>query len=105
LISTLHQQAGAQFWDNPYTYNFCSIEGATSSAAGTGRLSEQASMLRHGTTQQQIQDADPTSTGASSSSSTVPPGHHASSAVAFASTGPLGEQQMWCNGPQVGASV
>ena len=38
--------AAGQFWDNPYTYNFCSIEGTTGpTAAG---LTEQAHMLRYG---------------------------------------------------------
>lgn len=82
LIDQLHTQSGAKFWDNPNTYNFCPIEGA---------LSEQSRMLKHRVTAAEL-DAE---AGARADQLQ---GLRALGA-GFEATGPLGEQQNWCGGP------
>ena len=77
---------GARSPQNPNTYNFCPIEG-TAAAPGS-KMSDQQRMLKHGASELELQEEGRKRWQRA-----------AEDLAAFESTGPLGYQQMWCQGP------
>ena len=76
---------GARSPQNPNTYNFCPIEGT---AAPGSKMSDQQRMLKHGASELELQEEGRKRWQRA-----------AEDLAAFESTGPLGYQQMWCQGP------
>jgi len=72
-------------------YSFCNIEGLTA-LPGSG-LSDQARMLKYNATEQQLNEEGRKRWALRAAMSA------GASKLPFESAGPLGEQQMWCGGP------
>jgi hypothetical protein len=99
-VAEIDLQSGAAKWDNPNTYDFCEIEGLTGG-------SEQARMLKYGTTERELVAEGRERWAARVAALSVSPQQAAVATAGpdadfgpapFESTGPLGMQQMWCGG-------
>ena len=91
-IEQAHMQQGPGKWDNPNTYNFCSIEGQVPGSASG--LSDQQRMLKYGAVEAELNEEGRKRWEIHKAQARV-----ADDKTKTETTGPLGYQQSWCGGP------